>query len=142
MRNISKLGLKLLGILLVYWSLAALCRALSDIPLLYIQWTPADKAALMSALHREGLNSEIIHCIFSGAFAGILLGRTDWIITKLRLPEEPELASTMPPLDFLRVCLIVVGSVAIVYGVQGFPCGFDRVSYAVSWFRNIGFVAG
>jgi len=121
MRDFSRLGLKLLGILLVYWALSALCRALSEIPLLFIQWTPADKAALMNALRREGLVSEIVQCVISGAFAAIVLGRTDWIILKFKLPEEPEIPSIMPPGELLRVCLIVVGFVAMIYGFPGLP---------------------
>jgi hypothetical protein len=119
MRNLSRLGLKLLGILLLYWALSDLCRVLADIPLLFIQWSPADKAALMRALRREGLASGILEFIVSGTIAAILLSRTEWIISRLKLPEEPEAASMMAPGEALRICLIVVGSVAVIKGVPG-----------------------
>lgn len=97
MRNFSRLASKLLGILLLYWALFHLCQVLAEIPLLFIKWSPAEKAALMRALRREGLVSGILKCIMSGAFAAILLSRTEWIISRLKLPEEPDVASMMAP---------------------------------------------
>ena len=123
MRNLSRLGLKLLGIFLVYWALSDLCRALADIPLLFIQWSPADKPALMRALRREGLAADIFECIASGAFAAFVLARTEWIISKFRLPEEIDSVPIMAPGEVLRVCLIVVGSVAVIKGIPGLAEG-------------------
>jgi hypothetical protein len=134
MRNLSRLGLKLLGILLVYWTLSDLCRALADIPLLFIQWSPADKPALMRALRREGLAADIFECIASGAFAAFVLARTEWIISKLRLPEEIDSVSIMAPEEVLRVCLIVVGSVAVIKGIPGFAEG---LTYAFVLLRGV-----
>jgi len=104
---------------LLYWTLLDLCQLLTDIPLLFIQLSPADKSALMSALRREGLASEIVKCIVSGAFAAILLLRTERILSRLKLPEESDVASIITHGEALRVCLIVVGSVAVINGVPG-----------------------
>jgi len=127
MRNLARIGLKLLGILLVYWAVSDLCRALSEIPLLFIQWSPVEKAAVMGALRREGFASDIVQFIVSGALAALLLGRTEWIMSKLRLAEEDEAASMIAPAEALRVCLILVGSVAVIMGIPGIAEGMGWV---------------
>lgn len=122
MRNFSRLGLKLLGILFLYWAISDLCLALAELSFLFSQWMPAEKANLMRALHREVFASTL-RCIALGILAAMLLSRTEWIISRLKLPEEGVVASTMAPEELLRVCLIVVGSVAVINGIPGLAVG-------------------
>jgi len=123
MRNLSTLGLKLIGTLAIYWAASALGQLLVGIPLLASEWASLEKTAHQRVLREFGIASGIAECVIASAFAAILLSRTEWIVSKFRMPDGPDSLPVLAPAEVLRVCLIVVGSVALITAIPDISVG-------------------
>jgi hypothetical protein len=111
MRNLMTVGLKLLGILSVYWAIFEtvqfvlfLLNAAHGGPFQFGEWWGILFSLLMSAIR-----------VF---FAVVLLTRTNWIIERLNLPMESPSPPVMEPAQLLRVGLVVLGAYAVI---EAFP---------------------
>jgi len=102
MRNLAIVGLKLLGILGIYWA----ATQITYIFQLFISssWNEAN---------RMSFGAWLLSCVITAAFAFALLARTDWIIAKLKFPEDPP-SSGMEPSQLLRVGFVVLGAYCVI----------------------------
>lgn len=128
MRNLAIVGLKLLGILGIYWSITGIAQVALSVSL-------AGVGAMRPQLWFFAAGW-LISAIFAAALAVIMLARTDWVIAKLKFPEDPP-ASGMEPSQLLRVGFILVGVFAVLealpaigtaaYSVVAYNSGASRV---------------
>jgi hypothetical protein len=111
-RNLAIVGLKLLGILGVYWGINNLAQVLLFAFLAISGAAPH----FGSAWAIWGFS--IPASLTSAAFAIVLLARTDWVVSKLKFPEAPP-SSGMEPSQVLRVGFILVGTFALLEALPG-----------------------
>lgn len=79
------------------------------------------------------LGTWLLFFLVTATFAGVLLVRTDWIVGKLRFPEDP--AKGIQPSQFLRVGLILLGVFALIDAVS-------RLGSAIFAVITLGFTPG
>ena len=105
MRALAIVGLKLMGVSSLYrvaWSIASITNVMAMFsnphPGINPVWYVAKSVVIF------GLNV---------LFTLVLLLRTEWIVTKLHIPDEP-LTSSVSASELLRVGLVIIGVVAVM----------------------------
>jgi len=127
MRNLAIVGLKLLGVLGIYWAITGISQILFFF-----------SASLFSG--KQNFNAGVwvswgvwlLTSILSAAFAAALLARTDWIVAKFKFPEDPP-PSGMEPSELLRVGFVVLGAFSMIEALPE----IGRIFYATSAFHSM-----
>jgi len=111
MRSLATVGLKLIGVLGIYWTAQFL-------PLL-IMWG----SSLFSArgYPQEGTVSFntwiwVLMIIISASYSVTLLVRTPWVIKALRFPEESH-SSSIEPFQLLRIGFVLLGAYCLMEAI-------------------------
>ena len=124
MRNLAIVGLKLLGILGIYW-------AITSISTLTIAFLTGYQYAANShsANFRMSFGIWLVISLINTGFAVALMARTDWIVAKLKFPEDPP-SSGMAPSQLLRVGFVLLGAYVVIDALPAI--GSTVYIYAVS----------
>jgi hypothetical protein len=116
MRALTIIGLKLIGLMTLFWMLVLL---------------PQFFGSMLSGggpRFGAGPPAAVVSIALSLAFAFLLLARTEWVADRLRVPAEP-LQVSASPADLLRTGLIVFGVFAIVNALGEIA----HIAYAAAW---------
>jgi hypothetical protein len=115
-RNLATVGLKLLGILGIYWAITGISQSI----FLFTSIGAKPHVWISEVLW-------LITSLITTAFAVALLARTDWIVAKLKFPEDPP-SSGMDPSQLLRVGFVVLGAFTVIDALPE----IGRIIYAMS----------
>ena len=105
MRALAIVGLKLMGVSSLYRAIGLITSITSVL-------------ALLSNPH-PGINplwyiaQFVVIFVINVIFALTLLFRTEWIVTKLHIPDEPLRSSVSAP-EILRIGLVIVGVITLI----------------------------
>ena len=127
-RNLAIVGLKLLGVLGIYWSINGIAQLIVFFgrPLATGHFQVSD--IWMAAVFW------IVASIVSVTYAIMLLARTDWIVAKFKFPEDPP-SSGMEPVQLLRAGLVLVGTYVIL---ESLPA-VGNITYSFVTSQAVGF---
>jgi len=99
-------GLKLVGVLMLYWALATFSEIL--IAAFNIFENPSHAGAWILLAIWLALTGVAF------LFAVVLLVRTEWVMDRLRIPPEPSQLPVMEPSKLLRIGFVVLGTYSLI----------------------------
>ena len=117
MRPFFIVGVKLIGLLVLYWALQHIGPLVSSVRLLWIE-VPAGTAAAFDPVWN--LIAFSVSFLLAVAFALFLLLRGERLAALVPLPEAPSAAPTLAPDDLLQVGLVVAGLLVACNAVPRF----------------------
>lgn len=130
MRNLAIVGLKLLGILGIYWGITGMAQiALVLIP----AFSPGNLRVANARTFAAFWSMSPIICfsILTIGFAFILLAGTDRVVAMFNFPEDPP-SSGMEPSQLLHVGFVLVGA----YCVLGALPAIGSAAYVIIEYRT------
>jgi hypothetical protein len=110
MRNAMTVGLKLLGVLSIYWAASDTGQVVAMTTRLYSQNGGFPMGLPLAALILLVVGVPVV-------FALVLLNRTDWIVDRLKISAEPSPVSGMEPSHLLRVGLVILGAFSLIEAI-------------------------
>ena len=126
MRELTTLGLKLLGILGLYWAATIMPQIGMALSMLVGNSAHGYSASWYLA-------SLVAWFVISLLFAILLLSRTGWIVSKLRVPSDSIQAHFPSPSHLLRAGLVLIGVFAILESVPDLIQALYEASQFGEW---------
>ena len=105
MRALAIVGLKLTGVSSLY-QVAANIASITGVMIMLSNPHPGINPVWIIA-------QSVAFFVLSVLFAFVLLLRTEWIVAKLQIPDEP-LTSSVSASELLRVGLVIIGVIAVM----------------------------
>ncbi len=106
MRALTIVGLKILGVMSLYWATGIIPSIIGALTTLSFSKHPEFDALNI-------IPQVVAWFGFNLIFGLLLLLRTEWIVAKLRIPNE-SFQSSVSPSELLRVGLVIVGVFVII----------------------------
>lgn len=130
MRNLAIVGLKLMGVLGIYWGITLMAQ-ITFVIISAFSVANLHNTAARTSVAFWSMSPIICTTIMTFIFALTLLTRTDWIVEKFRFPEDPP-ASGMEPSQLLRVGFVLIGA----YVVLGAIGDLGSTAYSIVLYRS------